>query len=73
MFLGALILVVVGVLVMIIDTANMGFVFGLFTLMGGIFLWAISLNYGDTPAKGPGELLEGEGAAPSEPSPPPHP
>jgi hypothetical protein len=68
MFFSALFLVALGVVIMIVDTANQGFVVGLFLLMGGIFLWGVSLNYGDPPVTRPEELLEPSdpGGSPSE-------
>jgi hypothetical protein len=53
MFLGAMVLVAVGAALMAAYSATFGFVIGLFTVMGGIFLWAIALNYGPPPASHP--------------------
>lgn len=49
------------------DSANFGFVIGLFTTMAAIFLWAISLNYGVPPAAHPLDDAEGARAAVAEP------
>lgn len=61
MFFLSLLLIVVGSIIMWVYYApglQLDFGAGLFTLMGGIILWAISLNYGTPPATKPLGPLE---------------
>lgn len=63
MFLASMFLIVFGAVAMDVYSASFGFVVGLFSLMGGIFLFAISLNYGPPPHAVSRAELEAEARA----------
>ncbi len=67
MFLASMLLIVVGGLLMeaFIAPGQFGFIIGLFIVMGGVILFAISLNYGSPPDTRPLPPVEHGAATPT--------